>query len=65
MGSTLEMNSSRLLGSLFITESGLGAVLGEIKRDYPAKLNLKNDFGTIVLFIRNDGARPFSVVTKC
>jgi hypothetical protein len=31
------MNSSRLLRKLFITESGLGDVLGEIKRDYPAK----------------------------
>jgi len=31
------MNSSRLLGTLFITETGIGDVLGEIKRDYPAK----------------------------
>jgi hypothetical protein len=31
------MNSSRLLRNLLITESGLGDVLGEIKRGYPAK----------------------------
>jgi len=37
MGSILEMNSISLLGTLFVTESGLGNVLGEIKRDYPAK----------------------------
>jgi hypothetical protein len=31
------MNSSRLLRKLFITESWLGDVLGETRRDYPAK----------------------------
>jgi len=65
MGSISEMNSSTLLVTLFITEFGLGDVLREIKRDYPAKLNLKNSFGNIVFLTKNDGAGPFSVVTKC
>jgi hypothetical protein len=43
-GSILEMNSSRLLGTLFVTESRLGDVLGEIKRDYPAKLESQKWF---------------------
>jgi hypothetical protein len=65
MGSILEMNSRRLLRKLFITESGLGDVLGEIKKIILPSSNLKNRFGTIVFFKRNDGAGPFSMVAKC
>jgi hypothetical protein len=63
-GSILEMHSSRLLGTLFVTESGLGDVLGEIKRDYPAKFESQKWLWHYCVIEKKRWRRPFSVVTK-